>query len=129
MAGFFFRMKSKIQNPKLVGLVAIGVAFALCGAVAQAQQTGKILRIGFLDNSTASGMAVLVDVFRQELSKLGWIEGKKHHHRTGFQSKSLSACLSEKRRVSKCRVKRGSRQRETNKEIIQGPYFTASLAR
>ena len=41
-----------------------------------AQQTGKILRIGFLDNSTASGSAVLVDAFRQEMSKLGWIEGK-----------------------------------------------------
>jgi putative ABC transport system substrate-binding protein len=41
-----------------------------------AQQSGKIFRIGFLDNSTASGMAVLVGAFRQELSKLGWIEGK-----------------------------------------------------
>ena len=41
-----------------------------------AQQPGKIFRIGFLDQSTASGSAVLVDVFRQELSKLGWIEGK-----------------------------------------------------
>src|SRR5262249_45751352 len=41
-----------------------------------AQQPGKIFRIGFLDNSTASGSAVLVDAFRQELSKLGWIEGK-----------------------------------------------------
>ena len=44
--------------------------------LAQAQQAGKVLRIGFLVNSTASGMAVLVDAFRQELSKLGWIEGK-----------------------------------------------------
>jgi putative ABC transport system substrate-binding protein len=43
---------------------------------AWAQQPGKIYRIGFLDASTASGMAVLVDAFRQELSKLGWIEGK-----------------------------------------------------
>jgi len=43
---------------------------------AQAQQAGKILRIGFLDVSTASGSAVLVNAFRQELSKLGWIEGK-----------------------------------------------------
>jgi putative tryptophan/tyrosine transport system substrate-binding protein len=66
----------RIQNRKLVGLVALAVAFALCGAVAQAQQTGKVLRIGFLDNSTASGMAVLADALRQELSKLGWIEGK-----------------------------------------------------
>jgi putative ABC transport system substrate-binding protein len=44
--------------------------------VAQAQQTGKIFHIGFLDPSTAAGSAVLLDTFRQELSKLGWIEGK-----------------------------------------------------
>jgi putative ABC transport system substrate-binding protein len=43
---------------------------------AEAQQTGKIHRIGFLDGSTASGSAVLVDALRQEMSKLGWIEGK-----------------------------------------------------
>src|SRR5262249_52407073 len=39
--------------------------------------TGKIFRIGFLDSSTAAGMAVLVDALRPELSKLGWTEGKK----------------------------------------------------
>jgi putative ABC transport system substrate-binding protein len=44
--------------------------------LADAQQRGKVFRIGFLDASTASGMAVLVDAFRQELGKLGWIEGK-----------------------------------------------------
>jgi putative ABC transport system substrate-binding protein len=43
---------------------------------AHAQQAGKIFRIGFLDSSTASGIAVLVKAFLQELSKLGWIEGK-----------------------------------------------------
>src|SRR5437016_5401424 len=43
---------------------------------AEAQQAGKVARIGFLDTSNASGSAVLVDAFRQELSKLGWIEGK-----------------------------------------------------
>jgi putative ABC transport system substrate-binding protein len=64
------------KNLKLVGLVAIAVAFALCGAVAKAQQTGKVPRIGFLDPSTASGTAVLLEAFRQELSKLGWVEGK-----------------------------------------------------
>jgi ABC-type uncharacterized transport system substrate-binding protein len=41
-----------------------------------AQQSGKIFRIGFLDTSTASGMAGLLEAFRQELNKLGWIEGK-----------------------------------------------------
>jgi putative tryptophan/tyrosine transport system substrate-binding protein len=49
--------------------------FALCGS-AQAQQTGKIFRIGILDDSTASSIAVRLEMFRQELSKLGWIEGK-----------------------------------------------------
>jgi ABC-type uncharacterized transport system substrate-binding protein len=46
------------------------------GVIAHAQQSGKIFRIGFLDGGTASGMATLVEAFRQELSKLGWIEGK-----------------------------------------------------
>jgi len=80
-----------IQNPKLMvsraiqkwprkrkwaEIVVLAVTFLMCGAPVDAQQTGKIFRIGFLDGSTASGMAVLVDAFRQELSKLGWIEGK-----------------------------------------------------
>jgi putative ABC transport system substrate-binding protein len=69
-------LKSKIENPKWVGIVAIALTFAFGGAVAVAQQPGKIFRIGFLDASTVSGSAVLVDVFRQELTKLGWIEGK-----------------------------------------------------
>ena len=50
--------------------------FLTTASLAEAQQAGKIFRIGFLDPSTASGMAVLVDAFRQELSKLGWVEGK-----------------------------------------------------
>jgi putative tryptophan/tyrosine transport system substrate-binding protein len=67
--------KSKIKNPKWVGIFAFAFTIAL-GAVASAQQTGKIFRIGFLDASTASGSAGLLESFRQELSKLGWIEGK-----------------------------------------------------
>jgi putative tryptophan/tyrosine transport system substrate-binding protein len=44
--------------------------------LAEAQQTGKIFRIGYLDSSTAGGSAVLVKVFQQELSTLGWVEEK-----------------------------------------------------
>jgi len=56
-------------------------SFTLCAMLiapcsfAEAQQAGRVFRIGFLDRSTA-GSAVFVDTFRQELSKLGWIEGK-----------------------------------------------------
>jgi putative ABC transport system substrate-binding protein len=70
----FFRPQT--DNRKLVGIVAIVIALAVCGARAEAQQTGKIFRIGYLDNGTASSSAVLLETFRQELSKLGWVEGK-----------------------------------------------------
>ncbi len=56
-------------------LALSALLFALCFS-AEAQQTGKVARIGFLDNSTASGSAVLLEAFRQELTKLGWTEGK-----------------------------------------------------
>ena len=68
--------KSAIQNPNWVGIFAIVLTLVFGGAAATAQQAGKVFRIGFLDESTASGSSVLVDAFRQELSKLGWIEGK-----------------------------------------------------
>jgi putative tryptophan/tyrosine transport system substrate-binding protein len=61
---------------KIIFNFALGaMLLALCVS-AEAQQAGKIFRIGFLDNSTTSGNAVLVEAFRQELSKLGWTEGK-----------------------------------------------------
>ncbi|MSP38142.1 MAG: ABC transporter substrate-binding protein [Deltaproteobacteria bacterium] len=50
--------------------------FLTTASLAEAQQAGKIYRIGFLDGGTAAGSAVLVQAFLQELSKLGWIEGK-----------------------------------------------------
>jgi putative tryptophan/tyrosine transport system substrate-binding protein len=69
-------LSRSIQNLKWARFFAIVVALTVCGARADAQQPGKIFRIGYLDPSTASGSAVLVDAFRQELTKLGWIEGK-----------------------------------------------------
>ena len=69
-------LKSAIQNPKWVALFAIVITLTLCAAVAQAQQAGKIVRIGFLDAGTAAGSAGLLDTFWQEMRKLGWIEGK-----------------------------------------------------
>ena len=56
-------------------IVLCAVLFSLC-CTAEAQQAQKQFRIGYLDLGTASGSAVLVDAFRQELSKLGWVEGK-----------------------------------------------------
>src|SRR5215831_11662148 len=46
------------------------------GALLAVAVTVQAQRIGYLEYSTASGSAVLLDAFRRELSKLGWIEGK-----------------------------------------------------
>ena len=56
--------------------IVVAVILLAVAVIAEAQQTGKVARIGFLDPSTASGMAVLVEAFRHELRKLSWIEGK-----------------------------------------------------
>jgi putative ABC transport system substrate-binding protein len=64
-------MKKAAVPSILVAVLLVAVA-----VIAEAQQPKKVPRIGFLGNSTASGIAVLLDAFRQELSKLGWIEGK-----------------------------------------------------
>jgi putative ABC transport system substrate-binding protein len=68
--------KSKVQNPKWVGLVAIIVTFAMCGAVAQAQQPKKVPRIGYLTAASLSTIADRTEAFRQGLRELGYVEGK-----------------------------------------------------
>jgi len=61
---------------KRITLWLLATLFLANISLADAQQTGKMFHIGVLDNSTASGSAVLMDAFRQELGKLGWIVGK-----------------------------------------------------
>ena len=77
--------RKKSTKPSFV-LALCPVLHALCFAClllavflpagSSAQQQGKIFRIGLLDPSTASGSTLLMEAFRQELSKVGWIEGK-----------------------------------------------------
>src|SRR5262245_17091478 len=64
-----------MNRRKLGSFALCAMLFAFCGSV-DAQQQTKVPRIGFLDPSTASGMAGLLEAFREELIKLGWIEGK-----------------------------------------------------
>ena len=66
--------RSSVISKSHFGLPLFATLFVLC-ASAQAEQLTKVRRIGFLDRSTASS-SVLFLVLRQELSKLGWVEGK-----------------------------------------------------
>ena len=68
-------MRRRLKKAALASILFAGALLAVA-VTGEAQQPGKMVRIGFLDPSTPSGMAVLVEAFRQELSKLGWIEGK-----------------------------------------------------
>src|SRR5215813_14076622 len=61
---------------KKITVVILSAVLVALSVPVEAQQPGKIFRIGILDPSTASGSAVLWGTFRQELHKLGWIEGK-----------------------------------------------------
>ena len=65
--------QSKIQNRKLAGAVAI--AFAICGAVVEAQQPGKIPRMGYLGANTGS-RGSLYGALRQGLRDLSYVEGQ-----------------------------------------------------
>jgi ABC-type uncharacterized transport system substrate-binding protein len=64
-----------MKKTALLSIVVVVMHLAV-GVIAHAQQSEKVFRIGFLDSGTASGSAVLLEAFRQELSKLGWVEGK-----------------------------------------------------
>ncbi|HET7876457.1 MAG TPA: ABC transporter substrate-binding protein [Methylomirabilota bacterium] len=61
-----------------LGTLVVILALALLAAplATQAQQTGKLYRIGFLGNSTAALEANLVGPFREGLRDLGYVEGR-----------------------------------------------------
>jgi putative ABC transport system substrate-binding protein len=64
---------------KLLRLLTCVLAFTLCSAAARAQQSaGKVLRIGFLTDASASDPVTVLrlDLFRQGLRNLGYVEGK-----------------------------------------------------
>src|SRR5438876_7478328 len=66
--------RRSIQNLKSAGISAIVVAFAMCAAVAQAQQPKKIPRIGYI--ATRSGPSPSEEAFLDALRSLGYIEGQ-----------------------------------------------------
>jgi putative ABC transport system substrate-binding protein len=67
-------LSRSIENLKWVGLLTIVVTFAMCGVVAQAQQPGKIPRLGILEPGFSSN--VCTAGFRQGLRELGYVDGQ-----------------------------------------------------
>jgi putative ABC transport system substrate-binding protein len=57
-------------------LAGTGTVLLASPLAAEAQQTGKVPRIGFLGGRTPSDTSPLLDAFRQGLRELGWVEGQ-----------------------------------------------------
>ncbi|HEY7219990.1 MAG TPA: ABC transporter substrate-binding protein [Candidatus Binatia bacterium] len=68
--------KSAIQNPKLVGVVALVTTFAMCGVEVQAQQPKKFPRIGYLSVNDAANASTGDEGIRSALRELGYVEGQ-----------------------------------------------------
>ena len=71
--------QSKFQNLKSLGLVAIGVTFAMLGFVAEAQQQAKVFKIGWLGTRPGTGEVIAgrgSGIIRRMLRELGYVEGK-----------------------------------------------------
>src|SRR5215470_10861362 len=69
-------LKSKIKNRKWVGIVALAVILAMCGAMAQAQEPKKVPRIGYLSSSDPATESTRAEAIRLALRELGYIEGQ-----------------------------------------------------
>src|SRR5262249_56409810 len=68
--------KSRIQNRKLAGISVIAFVLVVTGAVASAQQPGKVPRIAYVTAASFSAMEYRIEAFRQGLRELGYVEGK-----------------------------------------------------
>jgi len=67
--------EKKTMSKKIICLALSALLFAL-SVSAQAQQAGKIPRIGYLAASSLSGQSARIEAFRQGLRELGYVEGK-----------------------------------------------------
>jgi len=64
-----------MTKPGVLSILFVVVLLAVAGN-AEAQQPGKVPRIGFLAAATTSAVAARIEVFRHGLRELGYIEGK-----------------------------------------------------
>jgi ABC-type uncharacterized transport system substrate-binding protein len=69
-------LRRSIQNLKWMGIVALAVTLAMCGARAEAQQPKRVPQIGYLGGSSLSAIPARIEAFRQSLRELGYVEGK-----------------------------------------------------
>src|SRR5262245_65750942 len=65
-----------MTTPRLVLMVILTLALLAAPLPADAQQAGKVPRIGFLSLTSPSDRSSLLDAFRQRLRERGWVAGQ-----------------------------------------------------
>ena len=76
LRSYYDNLKSKIQNRKWAGIVAIGIAYVMCGVMVEAQQQLKTFKVGWLESGTSDRGSKLEEIFLRRLAELGFVEGK-----------------------------------------------------
>ena len=69
-------MREKPLIDRRAFLAGTGAVLLAAPLAADAQQAGKVPRIGFLSLTSPSDRPPLLDAFRQGLRELGWVEGQ-----------------------------------------------------
>jgi putative tryptophan/tyrosine transport system substrate-binding protein len=75
-ASTYSALTGKEPMTKRMVQLAVGTLLIVCGASAQAQQTKKVPRIGYLIGASLSADSARIPAFRQGLRELGYVEGK-----------------------------------------------------
>jgi putative ABC transport system substrate-binding protein len=68
--------ESKTQNLKWVGFLAILISHVCCVGMVEAQQAGKVWRVGFLNPGSTPSTDGRIAAFRVGLRELGYVEDK-----------------------------------------------------
>jgi putative ABC transport system substrate-binding protein len=61
---------------RLTALALLALALLTAPLAAEAQQAGRVYRIGYLSYSSPASNPHLIEAFRQGLRELGWVEGQ-----------------------------------------------------
>ena len=87
-----WRAVMRNNSSKLIGVFLFAVLLAGIWGTTNAQQHGKIARVGYLSLRGASSQAASVEAFRQSLRELGYIEGKNivFEYRFGGEKRHLA---------------------------------------
>src|SRR5262245_51872495 len=90
--------RTAIRDLKLVGILFLVITFAMCGAVALAQQPKKVPRIGYLSNIDPGSDSARSEVIRLALRELGYVEGQNlaiEYRYAGGRDDQLPALATE----------------------------------